>query len=211
MYGRGLKTRPQWAVCSCKNYSVALVSWAAAAFLLKLLHVLVCSVSPNCFLEGGRWKGSSVFYIYISMGRDRQSRLFCAWSVQPGDGFSKHEMPFSLYGFCFVLGRDRGDTSTSNSPLSSVLLLMRGCSTEADHPLLPSKWHNCKRDCKRVFSKSLPSFFIFSPCSLLFLFFLLILTPSHFFFYLCPSLFFFLSVSFTPLCSLLSHPLHSAS
>lgn len=158
--------RPQWAVCSCKNYSVTLISWAATAFLLKLPHVLVCSVSPNCFLEGGRWKGSSVFYIYISTGRGRQSWLFCDWSVQPGDGFSSHEMPFSPCGVLRRTGswqKQHLHSQLPNSPLSSVLLLIRSRSTEADHPLLLCKWHNCRRDYK------CPSllFSLSSSCSLL--------------------------------------------
>lgn len=63
-------------------------------------------------------------------------------------------MPFSPCGVLRRTGswqRQHLHSQLPNSPLSSVLLLMRRRSTEADHPLLLCKWHNCRRDCKSVF------------------------------------------------------------
>ena len=98
---------PKMTPCSV---NVASVQWATAVFILKLLHVPVCSESPNCFLEGRRWKGSSLFYIYISVGSDRQSWLFCGLSEEMDLVSVKYHLVHM--GFGFVLGRDRDDTST---------------------------------------------------------------------------------------------------
>lgn len=123
--------------------NVALIHWATTAFISELLPVLVCSVSPNCFRGGGRWKGSRLFYIYLRAGGDRQRWLFCGWSVQGGDGFSQPKMPLSPLGFCFVPGRDRENASTPTHPQlpphSPVLLLMRSCPAGANPPLLLCK------------------------------------------------------------------------
>lgn len=125
---------------------VPLVRWASTTFISKLPHILMCSVSPNCFLEGGRWKGSSLFYIYVSAGRDRPSWLFLGWSVQRKDGFSECEMPFSPYRVLLCTGPWQRQHFHPHLPqlpqlplLSLVLLLMRSCSAEADPPLLLCK------------------------------------------------------------------------
>lgn len=136
------------------------VRWATAT-VTRLLRVPVCSVSPNCFLEGRRWKGSTLFYISISVGSDRQSWLFCGLS----EGMDLVSVKCHLIhmGFCFVLGHDRDDTSTHHllTPplLSAVLLLIRRCSAEAHPSLLPCKYHNWSRSVVMKCVSSLLSFF----------------------------------------------------
>lgn len=90
------------------SVNVALVHWATTAFISKLLHVLVCSVSPNCFLEGGRWKGSSVFYIYISTTEETEGADSSVVEVySEGMDLASLKCHSVNMGFCLVLGHDK--------------------------------------------------------------------------------------------------------
>lgn len=125
MYGRGLTMSPQWAVSSCKNYSVnvALVCWATTASISKLLCVLVCSVGPNGFLEGEmkrqrerqRQKEADSLVVEVYCKGMDSARLKC------------HSVDM---GFCLVPGHDRDNTPptppSSSSPAVNETVLRRG-------------------------------------------------------------------------------------
>lgn len=79
-YGRGLEDEAAVGSFSCKNYSrLCQCDFHSVSHCCLYIEasaaVPVSSVSPNCFLEEGRWKGASLFYIYTSMGRDGSSMV----------------------------------------------------------------------------------------------------------------------------------------